>query len=113
MDDIEMGKAEAKEANEEQSGGRTFRFMRRLIPRKRWEDLSPAQKVGNLLMAIVELTLVSLALWDLWHRPAEAINGKKRTWALASLIQPIGPIIYFIFGRKRDAVITNGSTLPA
>jgi hypothetical protein len=77
------------------------RFMRRLMPRKSWHELSPVQKVGNIVTAAIELTLVILALRDLAHRPAEAINGKKRTWAMVTLIQPFGPIIYFIFGRKR------------
>ena len=77
-----------------------MRFARRLIPRKRWEDMSDAERAGNILIASVDFALVLWALVDLWHRPAAAINGRKRIWVLTSLIQPFGPIIYLLFGRK-------------
>jgi hypothetical protein len=72
----------------------------KLMTRRSWQDLSPVQKSANIIMALVEIVLVSLALRDIAHRPESEINGKKRTWVLTSLIQPVGPIIYFIFGRK-------------
>jgi len=75
-------------------------FVKRLVPRKRWEAMSPAEKAGNMLMASADFALVVWALVDLWHRPDEAIKGKKRTWVLASLIQPFGAVIYLLFGRK-------------
>jgi len=78
-----------------------MRLIGRLVRRKQWQDMAPAEKIGNALMAIVEVALVTIALLDLWHRPAERVNGKKRTWAMIAFIQPFGPIIYFIFGPKR------------
>jgi phospholipase D-like protein len=84
-----------------------MRLIGRLVPRKQWQDMAPAEKIGNVLMAVVEVALVTWALVDLSHRPAEAINGKKRTWVLASLIQPFGPVIYLLFGRKTMPVASD------
>jgi hypothetical protein len=40
------------------------------------------------------------ALWDIWHRPVDEINGDWRLWTLASFVNFVGPIAYFLFGRK-------------
>jgi hypothetical protein len=76
--------------------------FRMALKRRSWNELSPAQKTGNIVLAIVELILTAWALLDIKNRPQEQINGKKITWVMTSLIQPVGPIIYFIFGRKRE-----------
>jgi hypothetical protein len=73
----------------------------RAIPRRRWADMSSLQKAGNILMAVAEIATVAMALLDIRRRPASEINGSKRVWSMTALIQPIGPVIYFIFGRKR------------
>jgi hypothetical protein len=72
--------------------------------RRSWKEMSPAQRGANIVLGIVELMLTGWALWDIKHRPDDQINGKKRTWVMTSLIQPIGPVIYFIFGRKRTSI---------
>jgi hypothetical protein len=46
------------------------------------------------------MALAAWALWDIRHRPADKIKGSKRWWTLAALVQPVGPIAYFVFGRK-------------
>src|SRR5436309_3055734 len=73
-------------------------IFRRAMPRKRWADMSPAQKARNMLVAAVEVTMVAFALADLRRRPASEIRGSKRIWAMTTFIQPFGPVIYFIFG---------------
>jgi hypothetical protein len=42
-----------------------------------------------------------MALWDLAHRPASQIKGNKRVWAVFAFVQPVGPLAYLLFGRKR------------
>jgi hypothetical protein len=69
--------------------------------RKGWKEMTSAQKGGNIAFRIIGMVLTGLALWDLKNRPDDRIKGKKGVWALVSLAQPIGPIIYFIFGRKK------------
>jgi hypothetical protein len=40
---------------------------------------------------------------DISKRPAALINGPKGAWRAASFINFVGPMGYFIFGRKRSA----------
>ncbi len=102
------------EASETPSKPRFPRIFRRMVPRKRWADMSPAQRTGNVLMAVVETALVVLALLDLRRRPANEIRGSKRMWAMTAFIQPFGPVIYFIFGRKKPTLSADaGQLLPA
>ncbi len=68
---------------------------------KRWKDLRPRQRRGITVLSIVELVFTALALWDLAHRPASKINGKKPVWVMLSFVQPVGPIAYLLFGRKK------------
>jgi hypothetical protein len=71
------------------------------LSNKRWEDLTPQQKTRGITMGIIQLMLLIAALVDIRRRPAERINGKKWVWALVSMINFIGPVVYFVFGRKR------------
>ncbi len=68
---------------------------------KQWNDLTDTQKRGIVLLGVLQLTLLITALVDLRRRPADAINGSKRLWTALVFINFIGPIAYFLFGRKR------------
>ena len=35
------------------------------------------------------------------HRPADEIKGDRRLWTAVSFVNFVGPIAYFLFGRKR------------
>jgi hypothetical protein len=50
---------------------------------------------------IINLVLMIWTIWDIRHRSDEEINGKRKLWMMAAFAPPIGPIAYFIFGRKR------------
>jgi hypothetical protein len=50
---------------------------------------------------MIQITLLIATLRDLRRRPAEQINGPKWAWTLAAFVNVIGPISYFMFGRKR------------
>ncbi|MGE5602144.1 MAG: PLDc N-terminal domain-containing protein [Nitrososphaerales archaeon] len=69
---------------------------------KKWSELPTGQKVAGLLLAVVQYSLLIAALWDIWHRPVDRINGNRRIWTTAVFVNFIGPIAYFLFGRKRD-----------
>jgi Phospholipase_D-nuclease N-terminal len=69
--------------------------------KKRWADLSTGQKRAVVAAGVVQNSLLIAALVDLRRRPAKQINGDKRLWAAASFINFVGPIAYFIVGRKR------------
>jgi ACR3 family arsenite efflux pump ArsB len=48
------------------------------------------------------LGLLAVALVDIRRRPADQIRGPKQLWTVLSLINwVIGPVAYFIFGRRR------------
>jgi hypothetical protein len=68
--------------------------------RKQWRDLTTRQQQGIQLGIILQFALLGAALWDIWHRPAEEINGDRRVWTLLSFVNFVGPVAYFLFGRK-------------
>lgn len=62
--------------------------------------------IGTILslvlpLAALELILIIVALVDLVRREPDQVNGSKVMWTLIILfISTIGPICYFILGRK-------------
>jgi hypothetical protein len=70
---------------------------------KHWQDLTNRQKRGIVVLGALQLALLAAALIDIRRRPAAEINGSKRLWTMVVFINGIGPIAYFVFGRKRQA----------
>ncbi len=70
------------------------------MPKKRWGDLSAAQKGAIALSGAVQLALLA-ALVDIYRRPAGEIRGGKRLWVAAAFVNYVGPISYSLFGRRR------------
>lgn len=54
------------------------------------------------LLLVVEIALLVAALVDLLRRPDDAVTGGRRwVWILVIvLLQTIGPIVYFVAGRR-------------
>ena len=71
--------------------------------KKQWKELSPWQRAGALTMIAVQISLLASALVDLRQRPAAEIRGSKWLWTGISFINFVGPISYFLFGRKPAA----------
>jgi hypothetical protein len=71
------------------------------VSNKRWGDLSSTQRKAVVLSGVVQLGLLAAALADIYRRPAEEIRGDKRLWAAAAFVNFVGPISYFLFGRRR------------
>jgi hypothetical protein len=71
---------------------------------KQWQDLTHTQQRGIVFLGVLQLALLITALIDIRRRPADAINGSKRLWTAVVFINGIGPIAYFVFGRKRSAL---------
>ena len=71
--------------------------------------MSPAQTraAGQGCLNLVNLAFMIWMIWDIRHKSDEEINGRRRLWYLAAFAPPIGPIAYFIFGRKRHAQSTE------
>lgn len=70
------------------------------MAKKTWAELSRAQRRVVVAVGTVE-AVMTLAVWrDLAKRPSSRIRGSKLSWALAALIQPVGPLAYFARGRR-------------
>ncbi|ELT45421.1 PLDc N-terminal domain-containing protein [Arthrobacter nitrophenolicus] len=69
--------------------------------KKTWKEMSPSAKAGTIIVGIAQMSLLVAAQRDISRRPAAQINGPKAAWRAASFINFIGPMGYFIFGRKR------------
>jgi hypothetical protein len=61
-----------------------------------------------IIGAVVQLGLLAAAQVDIKRRTAEQLNGPRWMWMSVSLINFVGPIAYFVFGRRNQA-----SELPA
>jgi hypothetical protein len=68
---------------------------------KQWKDLTDSQKRDIVFLSVLQLALLITALIDIRRRPADDINGSKRLWTAVVFINGIGPIAYFVVGRKR------------
>lgn len=68
---------------------------------RRDRQLGPAGKVAVSVLAIVQALFAFLAFWDLAHRRADAVKGRKPVWIPVILVNWVGPASYFLFGIKR------------
>ena len=73
---------------------------RGLRRKKRWSEFSPRQRAAIVLGAIAELIMTTIALRDLTRRPSRQVRGSKLLWVLALFVQPVGPLLYFLVGRR-------------
>lgn len=71
------------------------------MAKKSWGDMTPTQKKLVVATGILEVVLTTWCLRDLKDRPAELVRGPKALWGPAMSVQPIGPIAYLVWGRKR------------
>ena len=73
--------------------------------RKPWCELTIVEKIGFTLLSALQFILLAAALWDIHHRSEDEIQGSKVMWTLISFVNFVGPIAYFLFGRKRVEII--------
>ena len=66
----------------------------------KWSELSQRQRAVIGAAAAAELSLKVAALIDI-KRLADRIRGPKRLWRAAMVVNLIGPVSYFVFGRRR------------
>lgn len=68
---------------------------------KKWSDLSQGQRNAIKIAALAELTLKIAMLIDIRRRPASEIRGPKGAWRAAAAVNTLGPVSYFLFGRRK------------
>jgi hypothetical protein len=64
------------------------------------KELKPAQKAVFAPLGVIQFVLLVAALADIRRRPADKIKGSKRFWTAVAFVNFVGPIAYFLFGRK-------------
>jgi hypothetical protein len=67
------------------------------------EVVSRKRKPNKLILvffAAIHLTLATLTWQDLKARPVAQIRGNKTVWRLASTLNSLGSVAYWIFGRR-------------
>lgn len=69
--------------------------------KKEWQELTTSQKTGLVISMIIQITLLIAAQRDIRQRSENEINGNKWIWSAAALVNFVGPIAYFLFGRKK------------
>ena len=68
--------------------------------KKKWSDLTATQQRAIIAAGAVEVVVTAVALLDIARRPASEVRGSKLAWVLSFVVQPFGPIAYFISGRR-------------
>ncbi len=71
--------------------------------RRSWKDLSSGQRTALKIAAVVQYVLLGAALVDLKFRSPDRVRGSKKLWAAVSMVNFVGPIAYFVWGRKRGS----------
>jgi hypothetical protein len=73
---------------------------------RRWSDLSDRSRRLIAAAAIAEAILKAAVLIDIRRRPASQVRGSKRMWIVTAVLinsAGIGPLSYFVFGRRQHA----------
>lgn len=65
-----------------------------------FRELSIQKRVGIVLLGTLQFGLLIAAERDIQRRPPDQINGAKGKWRLLCLINFVGPLSYFRWGRK-------------
>ena len=71
------------------------------MAKKGWGAFTPLQKAAMVFAVAAQLSLLGAALADIRRRPQEELRGSKRAWAALAFVNYVGPISYFLFGRRR------------
>jgi len=68
--------------------------------RKAWSDLTVSQQSAIVVGAIIQFSLLGFALADINRREPAQIRGSKAMWRAIVFVNFIGPIFWFLFGRR-------------
>jgi hypothetical protein len=71
------------------------------MARKRWTELTPAQRAGVVALGTMQVSLATRAWWQLARTPADRVNGPKPLWAAVIAVNIVGPLTWFRWGRRR------------
>ena len=72
-----------------------------MAAKQKWSDLSRGKRRLIVVAGVAEAALKVAMLVDLKRRPAEQVRGSKWLWRPLALVNLVGPISYFAWGRRR------------
>jgi hypothetical protein len=72
-----------------------------MAAKQKWSDLSQGKRRLIVVAGVTEACLKVAMLIDIRRRPAEQIRGPKWLWRPLALVNLVGPVAYFAFGRRR------------
>lgn len=68
---------------------------------KRWKELGQAERTAIVVAGAAQVALQAAALIDLRRRPGSELTAPKPLWVALSFVNFLGPIAYFLIGRRR------------
>lgn len=68
--------------------------------KQKWSDLSPAHQRVIIVGGVIEVVVTAAALRDIARRPDSEVRGSKVAWMSSFVVQPFGPLGYWLFGRR-------------
>ncbi|MCA4133931.1 hypothetical protein [Arthrobacter sp. M4] len=72
--------------------------------KKTWKDMTQGQRIATIVIGSIQIALFAAAQRSISKTPASRIRGSKAMWRAASFINTLGPLSYFVFGRRRETV---------
>ena len=79
--------------------------VRGMHNKRKWSEMSAAQKSASVVLVVIQLTMAASAWRDLARRDATQVRGPKWRWAMIIGANFFGPIAYF----RRGRLSTNAS----
>src|SRR5664279_1049057 len=100
---LQVGQPTVRRRESGRHGGRSGARLDGMAATKsrRWSDLSPRSRAALIPGAAVQFALLGAALADLRRRSPEEVNGPRELWVAVSFINFVGPLAYFVLGRRR------------
>ena len=69
--------------------------------RQSWHEIAPRERGAIVLLGAIQAALLAAALRDVLPRPAGELTAPKPLWVAACFVNFLGPIAYFVIGRRR------------
>lgn len=70
------------------------------MAKKSWKELSAGKRRTLVALAVAQVALISIVHADIARRDERELTASKRAWRLISLIDFVGPLAYFLAGRR-------------
>ena len=71
------------------------------MAKRKFSDLPPVVRALVVAIGAAQVGLLVAAQVDISRRPAEQIRGRKAMWRAIGLLNTVGPLAYFKWGRRR------------